>query len=98
MMKTRISLETLLEQARGHEPFGEPNAFGFEMSLRASLAESVSPEWEVMSRISWRFTIACLPVLVFASCFFGFKNSGFFPEGLGGVVSQWSALISGDLL
>ncbi|MDF1656398.1 MAG: hypothetical protein P1U58_02230 [Verrucomicrobiales bacterium] len=97
MMKTNTPLETLFDEARGHEAFGEPNPFGFETRLQSAIAESGLSGIEVMGRLSWQFTIVCLPLLLTASLLLGFQNSGFLPEGLGGVVSQWSLLIPVDI-
>lgn len=97
-MKTHTPFETLVARARCHEPFGEPNSFGFETCLKAAIADSAPSGIELIGRLSWRFTIACLPLLLVAFVLLGFQHSDFLPEGLGGVVSQWSFLIPGDLL
>jgi len=93
----KTPLEKLFEQARGHQPLGDPGSFGFETRLRAALGDAGSSEIELLARLSWRFTLAALPVVLVAALFVGFQHAEFLPEGLGGVISQWSLLFPGDL-
>lgn len=97
-MKTNTDYDSCLAKARIHEPFGGPTSFGFETRLRSAIAERIPSELEEMGRFSWRFTFASLPLLGCVSLFLGLNHSGFFPEGLGGVLSQWSLYLPIDLL
>lgn len=96
-MREKTLLEETVDRAREHEPFGEPNSLGFETRLRAAMSEIVPSEFEILGRLSWRFSLACLPVILVASVVAGLQSPGFLPEGLGGVVSQWSVMIPVDL-
>ncbi len=98
MMKMNPPLESLFEKARAHEPHGEVTTFGFETRLRAALSDQIPGSLELFGNLSWRFTMACLPLLLLSAYLMGVHESGFLPEGLGGVVGQWSALIPGGLL
>ncbi len=97
MKQEKSRYEAALELARECRPFGEPSAFGFETRLRASLSEAFPSSAEMLARLSWRFTFACFPVLVISALFVGIQNSGFLPEGIGGVVSQWTMLLPVNL-
>ncbi|MEM6916420.1 MAG: hypothetical protein AAF491_07615 [Verrucomicrobiota bacterium] len=98
MKYTKANYETLWDQSRQHAPNGEPSPLGFETRLRAAMAGAVPNGLEEMGRFSWRFTLASVPVLIFVAVLIGTQNPGYLPEGIGGVVSQWSALLPLELL
>lgn len=97
MKQEKTKYEATLDLARECHPFGDPSTFGFETRLRASLSEAFPSSAEMLASLSWRFTFACVPVLVAATLFVGIQSSGFLPEGIGGVVSQWSMLLPVNL-
>ena len=83
-------VEPLLESARGYRPFGEPDSFGFETRLRAALGDVPPSLSECLSRLSWGVSAVSLPLLVLAAVFLAWQQSFLLPDGVGGVVSQWS--------
>lgn len=98
MKDTNPKYDTVWNESREHAPFGSPHSLGFETRLRAAIASAVPTGLEEVGRFSWRFTFASVPLLVILAVFLAFQNPGYLPEGIGGVVSQWSALLPLDLL
>lgn len=88
---TNDPVEPLLESAREHQPFGEPDSFGFETRLRAALGEMPPSLSEYLARFSWGVSAVSLPLLVLAAVFLAWQQSFLLPDGFGGVVDQWSS-------
>ena len=101
-MSTSDPITRLFQAARGYlpsGPFGEPRDYGFETRLRAALAErapsapSAPSLAEVISRFSWRFSFAAVPLLVIVAVIFTYQTQGALPVGIESFVAQWSELI-----
>jgi len=86
-------IESLFKRAAAHEPFGQPGEFGFETRLRAALCGSESSTADWIARFSFRFSAALLPVLLAVAAVIAFQNYGHLPEGVGGFVAHWLALL-----
>lgn len=87
------ALGGLFEKAKSVEPYGEAGDFGFETRLRAALAEGQIGFSEYLARLSWRFSFAVLPIAIGIAVFLAFQQHGDLPEGIGGLVAQWSQYI-----
>lgn len=100
-MKNPLPLEALLAEARRHRPFGDPSELGFETRLRAALGElsHCTPPTlaDCLARLSWRFAVASLPVALAAAAFLAITHRDALPDGMGGLVHQWSELLPLDL-
>ena len=95
-MSTSDPITRLFQAARGYlpsGPFGESREYGFETRLRAALAERAPSLAEVVSRFSWRFSFAAVPLLVIVAVIFTYQTQGALPVGIEGFAAQWSALI-----
>ena len=95
-MSTSDPLTRLFQAARGYlpsGPFGEPRDYGFETRLRAAIAERAPSLAEVVSRFSWRFSFAAVPLLVIVAVILTYQTQGALPVGIEGFVAQWSELI-----
>lgn len=95
-MSTSDPITRLFQAARGYlpsGPFGESREYGFETRLRAALAERAPSLAEVVSRFSWRFSFAAVPLLVIVAVIFTYQTQGALPVGIEGFVAQWSELI-----
>ena len=95
-MSTSDPITRLFQAARGYlpsGPFGEPRDYGFETRLRAAIAERAPSLAEVVSRFSWRFSFAAVPLLVIVAVILTYQTPGALPVGIEGFVAQWSALI-----
>ncbi len=95
-MSTSDPITRLFQAARGFlpsGPFGEPRDYGFETRLRAALAERAPSLVEVVSRFSWRFSFAAVPLLVIVAVILTYQTQGALPVGIEGFVAQWSELI-----
>ena len=95
-MSTSDPITRLFQAARGYlpsGPFGEPRDYGFETRLRAALAERAPSLAEVLSRFSWRFSFAAVPLLVIVAVILTYQTQGALPVGIEGFVAQWSELI-----
>ena len=95
-MSTSDPITRLFQAARGYlpsGPFGESRDYGFETRLRAALAERAPSLAEVVSRFSWRFSFAAVPLLVIVAVIFTYQTQGALPVGIEGFVAQWSELI-----
>lgn len=95
-MSTSDPITRLFQAARGFlpsGPFGEPRDYGFETRLRAALAERAPSLAEVVSRFSWRFSFAAVPLLVIVAVILTYQTQGALPVGIEGFVAQWSELI-----
>ncbi len=89
-MKEENSMEHLFEKAKEILPFGEAGEFGFETRLRPAMADAPLGFSEMIARFSWRFSFAVLPVAIGIAVFLAFQQHGVLPEGLGGLIVQWS--------
>ncbi len=92
-MSTSDPITRLFQAARSYLPFGESREYGFETRLRAALAERAPSLAEVVSRFSWRFSFAAVPLLVIAAVIFTYQTHGVLPPGIEGFVAQWSEFI-----
>ena len=95
-MSTSDPITRLFQTARGYlpsGPFGESREYGFETRLRAALAERAPSLAEVVSRFSWRFSFAAVPLLVIVAVILTHQTQGALPVGIEGFVAQWSELI-----
>ncbi len=95
-MSTSDPITRLFQAARGYlpsGPFGESREYGFETRLRAALAERAPSLAEVVSRFSWRFSFAAVPLLVIVAVILTYQTQGALPVGIEGFVAQWSELI-----
>ena len=95
-MSTSDPITRLFQTARGYlpsGPFGESREYGFETRLRAALAERAPSLAEVVSRFSWRFSFAAVPLLVIVAVILTYQTQGALPVGIEGFVAQWSELI-----
>ena len=95
-MSTSDPITRLFQAARGYlpsGPFGESHEYGFETRLRAALAERAPSLAEVVSRFSWRFSFAAVPLLVIVAVILTYQTQGALPVGIEGFVAQWSELI-----
>ena len=95
-MSTSDPITRLFQAARGYlpsGPFGESREYGFETRLRAALAERAPSLAEVVSRFSWRFSFAAVPLLVIVAVILTYQTQGALPVGIEGFVAQWSDLI-----
>ncbi|NRB75526.1 MAG: hypothetical protein HRU46_14285 [Verrucomicrobiales bacterium] len=95
-MSTSDPITRLFQAARGYlpsGPFGEPRDYGFETRLRAAIAERAPSLAEVVSRFSWRFSFAAVPLLVIVAVILTYQTQGALPVGIEGFVAQWSELI-----
>ena len=95
-MSTSDPITRLFQTARGYlpsGPFGESREFGFETRLRAALAERAPSLADVVSRFSWRFSFAAVPLLVIVAVILTYQTQGALPVGIEGFVAQWSELI-----
>ena len=92
-------IRQLLQDARAFAPFGEANPFGFETRLRAALAAAGSDlsvtDW--IARFSWRFSAACLPVILGFAIFLTMQHHDTLPEGVGSLVAHWSEFLPLDI-
>ena len=87
-------LDRLFTEARLHQPFGDPSAFGFETRLRAALGAGRGEGLaDYLARFSWRFAAASLPLALAAALFLAMSHRHALPEGVGGLVAQWADLI-----
>ncbi len=96
-MKDDHPIFDLIETARHTTPFGEGSEFGFETRLRAAMHEVTPSVSEWVATFSWRFSFACLPLLVAVALFLAFGQTEFVPEGVGGFVSHWSSYLPIEL-
>ena len=95
-MSTSDPITRLFQAARGYlpsGPFGESREYGFETRLRAALAERAPSLADVVSRFSWRFSFAAVPLLVIVAVILTYQTQGALPVGIEGFVAQWSELI-----
>lgn len=95
-MSTSDPITRLFQTARGYlpsGPFGESREYGFETRLRAALAERAPSLADVVSRFSWRFSFAAVPLLVIVAVILTYQTQGALPVGIEGFVAQWSELI-----
>ena len=95
-MSTSDPITRLFQTARGYRPsgpFGESREYGFETRLRAALAERAPSLADVVSRFSWRFSFAAVPLLVIVAVILTYQTQGALPVGIEGFVAQWSELI-----
>ena len=95
-MSTSDPITRLFQTARGYlpsGPFGESREYGFETRLRAALAERAPSLADVVSRFSWRFSFAAVPLLVIVAVSLTYQTQGARPVGIEGFVAQWSELI-----
>ena len=95
-MSTSDPITRLFQTARGYlpsGPFGESREYGFETRLRAALAERAPSLDDVVSRFSWRFSFAAVPLLVIVAVILTYQTQGALPVGIEGFVAQWSELI-----
>jgi hypothetical protein len=90
-MNDEHPLERLFAEARLHAPCGEAADFGFATRLRAGLAAATAePTFaDLVSRFSWRFSAACLPVAIAVTVFLTLQYQSTLPEGVGGLVAHW---------
>ena len=86
-------LDRLFAEARLHQPFGEPSAFGFETRLRAALAKATPGFAEIFASLSWRFAAASLPIALAAFVFLAMRHQHALPDGVGGLVTQWAGFL-----
>lgn len=96
-MNTDHPFSDLLKAARSHRPFGDGSDFGFETRLRASLPEMTPSLAEWIAKFSWRFSAACLPLLVAVTVFLAMEQPSLVPEGVSGFVANWSSYLPIDL-
>ena len=96
-MSTNDPLTSLLQAARKQSPFGEPEDFGFETRLRASLGDREPAFSEALARFSLRLSAVSLPLAIALVAFLAFQTSASLPEGLGGFVAHWSSFLPVDL-
>ena len=89
-MKDENLVEEFFEEAKDILPFGEAGEFGFETRLRAAMSDASLGFSEAVARFSWRFSFAVLPVAIGIAVFLAFQQHGVLPEGLGGLMAQWS--------
>ncbi len=100
-MNTDDPIKPILEAARKQSPFGDAGDFGFETRLRAMLRANplggslTVTDW--IARFSWRFSVACLPVLLALAYFLAFQQHGQLPEGISGFVTNWSQYLPVDI-
>lgn len=92
-MNDEHPIQQLLTDARAFAPFGEANPFGFETRLRAALAVADLSVTDWMSRFSWRFSAAFLPVVLGLAIFLTLQNRNTLPEGVGGLVAHWAEFL-----
>lgn len=93
-MSTSDPITRLFQAAREHQPFGDANSLGFATRLREAMRQPSPTAVDYLARFSWQFSIACVPVLLIASIFFGLRyQDGLFPMGLDEFVHQWAGLI-----
>lgn len=87
-------LDRLFAEAGQYAPHGEASDYGFATRLRATLAQaSAEPAFaDLLARFSWRFSAACLPVIVGLFLFLTIQHHSTLPEGVGGLVSHWMDL------
>ena len=88
-MNNEHPLSNIFKAARSHCPFGDGSDFGFETRLRASLPEMAPSLAEWIAKLSWRFSAACLPLLVALTVFLAMEQTGWVSEGVSGFVSNW---------
>jgi hypothetical protein len=89
-MSTSDPITRLLLAVCDYLPFGESKEYGFETRLRAALAEQTPTLNEVVSRFSWRFSFAAVPLLVLVGVIITHQTQGDLPDGIDGFVAQWS--------
>ncbi len=87
------ALARLLAAARLHQPYGEPGSCGFETRLRAALAASAPGLFDCLATFSWRFAVPGLPLASAAALFVALRHEFALPDGVGGLVTQWSGLL-----
>ncbi len=85
------SLDQLFADAGKFSPHGEPSHFGFETRLRAALRAagrdlSLS-EW--IARVSWRFSVTAVPLLVTLAFAVSWQSQSILPEGMGDILIHW---------
>ena len=88
-MNDEHPIKQLLKDARAFLPFGEANPFGFETRLRATLAATDLSMTDWIARFSWRFSAACLPVILGFAIVLTLQHHSILPEGVGGLVAHW---------
>lgn len=96
-MKHDDPLSELFAKARAIAPHGSPRALGLETRLLAAIREKAAPTLsESIAALSWRFSVAFLPLLVVGAILFALSGPATVPEGLGGFVMHWSSYIPID--
>ena len=97
-MNTNDPIEKLLAEAREVSPFGEPQDFGFETRLRAGLAAIEPSVSDAIASLSWKFSLASLPILVAIAVFLAFQQqTHLLQSGIGDFVINWSHYLPVDI-
>ena len=73
-MNDEHPIHQLFNDARAYAPFGEANSFGFETRLRAALADADLSVTDWISKFSWRFLAAFLPIVLGFAIFLTLQN------------------------
>jgi len=86
-------LRRLFRLASEWRPFGDPHHIGFDTRLRAAIAAAESSTTEWLTRLSWRFSAASLPLLLALGAFLAYRHAGMPPEGIGDFVAHWAGYL-----
>ena len=90
-MNTNDPFKHLIREARRYSPFGEVSDFGFETRLRANLSTAEPGVFDAIASLSWKFSIASLPVILAIGVFLAVQQQyDLLPQGVGNFVAQWS--------